>query len=203
MERLFWCRSLRRGGWRRSAGLDRIGSHWPRDVLELLLSEIDERFLEAVTHLAIGVLRKTNTARISDAFQSRGNIDAVAHEVAIALLDHISDVNADPELDATLGRKAGVALDHAVLHLDGAAHGINHAAKLDDAAVAGALHYAPMDSDGRGDQIAPERPQSRKRPLLVGASKHAVSDHIRRKNGCELPGLCHGSPFTNARLVRI
>jgi len=107
--------------------------------------------------LAICVLGKANTARISNAFQSRGNIDAVAHEVAIALLDHISDVDADPELDAPLGRKAGVALDHPVLHLDGAANGINPAAKLDDAAVAGALHHATvMDTDGRGDQIAPE-----------------------------------------------
>ena len=48
------------------------------------------------------------------------------------------------------GRKASVALDHAVLHLDGAAHGVNHAAKLDDAAVAGALHHAAvMHGDGR------------------------------------------------------
>jgi TolB-like protein len=58
-----------------------------------------------------------------------------------------------------LGRNASVALDHAVLHLDGATNGIDHAAELDDAPVAGALHYATvMDTEGRCDQIAPERP---------------------------------------------
>ena len=114
------------------AGLDRINSHWPSDVLEFFLSEIDELFLEAVTHLAIGVLGKTDTARISNAFQSRGNIDAVAHQVAVALLDHIAEMDADAELDAALGRKASIALDHAVLHLDGAANGINDASKLNE-----------------------------------------------------------------------
>ena len=161
-------------------------------------------FLEAVTHLAVGVLGKTDAARISDAFKARGDIDAVAHQVAVALLDHIAQMDADAELDAALGRKPSVALDHAVLHLDGAAHGIDHAAELDEAAVAGALHYAPvMRGDGGIDQIAPQRPQPRKCPLLVGAGKPAVSDHVRRKNGCEFPGLRHGSPFTTRQTSTI
>ena len=46
------------------------------------------------------------------------------------------------------------------------------------------------------DQIAPQRPQPRQRAILVGAGKPAVSDHIRRQNGREFPGLRHGSPFT-------
>jgi hypothetical protein len=45
-------------------------------------------------------------------------------------------MNADAKLEATLGREAGVALDHAVLHLDGAAHSVNHAAELDDGSIA-------------------------------------------------------------------
>ena len=32
-------------------------------------------------------------------------------------------------------------LDHAVLHLDGAAHGVDDAAELNEASVARALHY--------------------------------------------------------------
>ena len=39
---------------------------------------------------------------------------------------------------------ARVALDHAVLDLDGAAHGIDNAAELNDCAVAGPLDGAPM-----------------------------------------------------------
>jgi hypothetical protein len=75
-----------------------------------------------------------------------------------------------------MARQARVALDHAVLHLDGAAHGIDYAAELDEAPVAGALHCAAMmRGDGGIDQIAPQPAQPRQRPLLVGASKLAVS----------------------------
>ena len=46
----------------------------------------------------------------------------------------------------------------AVLDFDGAAHRVDHAAELDDAAVAGALDDASvMDGDGGIDQIAAER----------------------------------------------
>jgi hypothetical protein len=68
-------------------------------------------------------------------------------------------VDADAKLDAALGRQAGVALDHPILHFDGAAHGIDDTAELDDASVAGALDDAPvMGGDGRVDQIAPKPP---------------------------------------------
>jgi hypothetical protein len=49
-----------------------------------------------------------------------------------------------------------------------------------------------MDGDYRVDQIAPERSQPCKDAILVGASKPAVSDHIRHKNCREFPGLGHG-----------
>ena len=77
-------------------------------------------------------------------FQSRSDIDAIAHQVAIAFLDHITKMDVDTELDAALRRKTRVALDHAVLHFDGAAHGVDHAAELDDAPVAGAFTTRPL-----------------------------------------------------------
>ena len=70
-------------------------------------------------------------------------------------------MNADPELDAALRRQAGVALGHAVLRFDRAAHGVDDAPKLDEAAVAGAFHHAPMVRvDGGIDEIA-AKPRSR------------------------------------------
>ena len=160
--------------------------------------------IEPRLHLSIGVLGKADRPGLGDTFQSRGDIDAVAHQIAVALLDHIAEMDADAELDATLGRKPGVALDHTVLHLDGAAHGIHDAAELYEDAVTGPLDYAPvMRCDGGIDQIASQSAQSRKGAILIGASKPAVSDHIRRKNGCEFPGLCHGSPFTTRQTSTI
>ena len=82
-----------------------------------------------------------------------GRAGEAMSEAAIALLDHVAQMDADPELDAAFGRKTSVALGHPVLHLDRAANGIDHATKLDDAPIAGALHYAPVvHGDGRIDQ---------------------------------------------------
>ena len=64
-------------------------------------------------------------------------------------------MNADPELDAPLRWKTGIALGHPVLQLDGAAHGIDDASELDEKAIAGPLNDAAvMQSDGGIDQIA-------------------------------------------------
>ena len=98
----------------------------------------------SATHLAVGVLGKTDTARISNAFKARGNVDAVAHQVAIALLDHVAQMDADAELDATLRRKTRVALDHAILHLDCAANGIDDASELYEDAVTRSCECAPI-----------------------------------------------------------
>jgi hypothetical protein len=119
-------------------------------VLEFFFSEIGEVFLQAITHLAIGVQGKTDTAWISNAFKPRGNIDAIAHQVAVTLLNHVAEVDADAELDAALRGQASVALDHAVLQLDGAAHGVHDASELCEDPVTRPLDDATvMDGDGR------------------------------------------------------
>jgi hypothetical protein len=100
-----------------------------------------------------------------------------------------------PKFDAPLRRQAGVALDHAVLHLDGAANRIDDAPELSEDAVSSPLNDTPvMQSDGRVEQIAAERSQPRKRPLLIGTGKLAVSGYVRRENCRELPGLGHECP---------
>ncbi len=89
---------------------------------------------------------------------------------------------------------AGVALDHGVLDFDRAAHRVDHAAELDDAAVASALdHAAVMDSDGRVDQIAAERPQPRQNAVLVRSGEPAVADNIGDQDRSDLAGLAHGA----------
>jgi hypothetical protein len=68
---------------------------------------------------------------------------------------------------------------------DSAVQGIDHTAKLNDAAVARALHYpSVMDGDGWIDQVAAERAQPRERAILVGAGKAAEADYIGSQNRC-------------------
>ena len=89
-------------------------------------------------------------------------------------------MDADAKFNPALGRQAGIALGHSVLHFNGAAHGVHHAAKLDEAAVACALDDATaVRVDGGIDQITAQPSQPRQRALLIGASKTAVADDIR------------------------
>ena len=105
----------------RVAGFQRIDPDRLGDVFELLRAEVGDREIEPAFDLAVGVFRQTNPARVANTFEPRGDIDAVAHEVAVALLDHV----ADAKLDVPLGRGAGVALDHAVLHFDRVPHRVD------------------------------------------------------------------------------
>ena len=59
-----------------------------------------------------------------------------------------------------------------------------------------------MHCDGGIDQIAAQRAEPRQGAILVGASKPAVADHIRRQNRCEFPGLGHDAPSPQARLAQ-
>ena len=143
--------------------------------LSCVRAEIADREIEPPLDLPIGVLGETDRAGLGDALEPRGDIDAVAHQVAVALLDHVAKMNADAEFDAPLGRHAGVALDHAVLHFDRAAHRVDDAAELDDAAVAGALDDAPVM---RGDR------RDRSDRCAAPAAAPASDPRRRRRAGC-------------------
>jgi hypothetical protein len=125
-----------------------------------LRPEIGHRQIKPPLDLTIGVLGETGRPGLGDALQPRGDIDAIAHEIAVGFLDHIAQMNPDAELDPSLGRQAGVALDHTDLDFDRAALGVDHAVELNDAA-AGALDDAPvMPGDRAINQIAAQ-PRSR------------------------------------------
>ena len=191
----------------RRADLQRIDPDRPFDVLELRRAEIGDRHIEPAAHLAIGVLGKTDRAGRGDALQSGGDIDAVAHQIAVALLDHVAKMDADPKFDALVRRDPSVALDHRPLDFNGAVHCVDDTPELDDAAVARALDDAPMvDGDGRINQIAAERPQPRQNPILVGSGEPRIADHVGHQDRGQFSGLAHDAtprrPCHPFRVVR-
>ena len=90
------------------------------------------------------------------------------------------------------GGDAGVALDHGGLDFDRAAHRVDHAAELDDRAVAGALDDAPVvHGDDRVDQVAAQRPEPRQRAIFVRSCEPTVARDVGHQNRRELPGPAH------------
>ena len=62
--------------------------------------------IEPSLDLPVGVLGETDRARLADALQPRGDVDAIAHQIAVGLLDDVAQMDADPKLDALVGRDA-------------------------------------------------------------------------------------------------
>jgi hypothetical protein len=176
LDRRHWRRRLRLRG---EPDLERINTYGVDDILEPGLAQVTDFEVEPGAHLAVRVLRETDRTRLGYPLQSRCGIDAVAHKVAVALLDDIAQMNADTEFDLAIGRHARVAFDHRVLHLDGATHRIDHGTKFDQSAVTRALDDAPVvDRDRRIDQIAAQRAQTGERAVFVGTGQPAEADHI-------------------------
>src|SRR6185437_4383386 len=101
----------------------------PGDVLELLLAEIDEALLEPVADVLVSRAGEDDSARLANPLQTRGDVDPVAHQVAVLLLDHVAEVDADTKFDARPGRCPRIALAHRALDFDRAAHRVDHASE--------------------------------------------------------------------------
>ena len=68
------------------------------------LAEVANREIEPCSHLAIGVLGKTDGAGFGNTFKSRRNVHAVAHYVAVVVLNYISQMDPDAESCRTIGQ---------------------------------------------------------------------------------------------------
>ena len=130
--------------------MQRIGPDRFGNVLQWRRAEIGNGNIEPPLDLPIGLLGKTDRARRGDALQSRSDVDPVAHQVAVGLLDDVAQMNADPEDDALIGRSSDVVLDHRVLNCDGAPHRFDDAAEFDQSPITGALEHVAVLPRDRG-----------------------------------------------------
>ena len=125
--------------------------------------------------------REANVARTRKSLQACSDIDAVTEEVAA--LDHdIADMDADAEVNATVGRRPFVSFCQRSLCFDRALNGIHRAAELRQHTVpSGIGDPAAM----RGNQAVKDGPalcQIPQGPDLVGAHQAAIAFDIRREN---------------------
>jgi hypothetical protein len=69
------------------------------DVLDGLLPHVFETKTELVAHLIMYHGGNHDPAGISEGFESRSNVDAVAENI-VAIDDNVADIDTDSELDA-------------------------------------------------------------------------------------------------------
>ena len=103
--------------------------------------------IDLAANLPIGIVGDADTARLGDALEPRGDVDAVAEDIVV-VDDDVADVDADAKFDPLVLRHVGVLLGHAALDFDRAADGIDGAGEFHQHAVAGGLDdAAAMRSD--------------------------------------------------------
>src|SRR5262249_36930054 len=138
--------------------------------------------LNLAAHLLVSRSREADTARLGDAFETGGDVDAVAEDI-VTLDDDVAEINADPKGDAPLLRQHGLALGGRTLHRDGAANCIDNALKLNEHAVTSGLDDATaMRRDRRIDPLAAEGAQARQGPFLIQPDQPAVAGDVGRQD---------------------
>src|SRR5262245_1713696 len=156
-------------------------------VLDGLLALVDELDFELVADLVTHHRRTGNAAGLRHRFEPGRQVDAIAVEI-VAIDDDVADIDADAEFDLAIIGDPSIAIVHAGLNLDSTAHGVEHAAELDEEAVSHHLEDAPaVFCYGRIEELAAMLPESTERAFLIGLHKPAVAHDIGRHNGCQPP----------------
>src|ERR1700730_13512517 len=144
-----------------------IGVHPLRDVFDILFPEVVETVGEPVADMIAHRARDAEPSRLRQCLQPRGDVDAVAVNVA-AVSDDVAEIDPDAKGNAFVLGHLRAAVRHCPLDLDGAAHRIDDAGKFHQHPVAGGLDDAPvMLPDLRVDERAAMRFQAVVGALLI------------------------------------
>src|SRR5262249_7625386 len=122
-------------------GAQCIDPHGPSDILDTLLAPILERVRQLVADLVSHHSRDAAAATLRQRLQPRRHVHAVDEDV-VFLNDHVAEVDADTKPDAPLIGHLRLAVEHSALHIYSTAHGVDHARKFRQQAVAGVLYGA-------------------------------------------------------------
>ena len=94
--------------------------------------------------MVVGGAGDHDPAGLGQLLEPGGDVDPVAVEVAVALADHVAEVDADPEADALGLGDLGLALGHALLDRHRAATASTTEANSTERAVAHQLDDAAL-----------------------------------------------------------
>ena len=118
-------------------------------------------------------------------FQPGRDVHAVAENV-VSVHDHVAQIDADAELDATILRDIFIPAGHGPLDFGRAGHGIHDAGELDQHAVAGDLDDTTVVlRDLAVDEFPAMGLERAERRRLVQTHQAAVADHVGGEDSSE------------------
>ena len=140
----------------------------PIDVLDADFAAVAESNVDPVADALIDDGGDADPAGLGERFQTRGDVDAIAVNI-VALDDDVAQIDADAENDPRLVQGFVGQRTVGALHRQGTIHRIDHAAELDDGAVADQLYDAAvMGGDGGIEDYLPVMLERGQRTRLVG-----------------------------------
>jgi hypothetical protein len=147
--------------------------------------------------VVVGRAREDDSARLSELLQPRGDVHAVAVEVAVLLEHHVTEIDTDTEPNALVLRHILLPLGHAALDGDGAGDRVDHGGELTQGAVAHELDdAAPVLGKERLDERFAVALESLEGAGLVALDEPGVADHVGREDRGEPAfgaGCSHGT----------
>ena len=159
-----------------------MNTNGPSDVFDGLFAHVIETKTELIAHLIVHDARNHDAAGIGQRLQPGRYIDAVTEDVVSVDYD-VADVNADAKFDALVRRNIGIALEHAALNVDGAAHGIDHADIFHQHPVTGRLDDpASVLGDLGVDELLAMRFELAQRALFIDAHQPAIAGNVACPN---------------------
>src|ERR1700730_2745178 len=91
--------------------------------------------------MIVGLTRDVDAAGLGDAFKPRRDVHTITENI-VSIDNDIADIDSNAEFDSFVSGHVSVALDHAALHFDGAAHRVNNGREFNKHSVAGCFHNA-------------------------------------------------------------
>jgi hypothetical protein len=159
--------------------------HGSGDVLHRPLAEIGEGVGQPVADLLVDRGGDADRARLGQALQPGGEVDAVAQDV-LAVDHHVAEMDADPQLQPLVRGAPGLVPGDGALDLDRGLDGVCHRPELHEGTIAHQLDDpAAMAGDDGLEQRSAHSPEPGDRPPLVPAHEARVAHHVRREHGGE------------------
>src|SRR5216684_7569068 len=160
-------------------------AHGFRDVLDRLLAEVLVAQCKLVADLFMHFHGDADAARVGEAFEAGGDVDAVAVYL-LAIHHHVAEVHADTKLHSPLGLPCRVFRLERCLDHHGAVNRLHDAGKLRHYAIARRINESPaMLLDEAVDQLAVGG-KSAQRRLFILTHEAAIAEDIGAEYGGEL-----------------